>query len=230
MFQEEAVARLSEVRFAVRGKDKGVVLMKSCVNRFNTGLVALLVMGLLSASVQGQPAEEVPEDAKLTARKAELIGLLDADLRSLAERSRRDRRIAGWTVLGLGIGSGIGGMTVLAVSDGGDARIVGASLLGGGALLSGLSLLPFKLRGEAERIYDQFSEMPSVTPGETHQKLVLGESRFEGLAEKKRTKRKIGGISSLATGTAALIIGLATDHYGHGGGNLGLHRLGDRRH
>jgi hypothetical protein len=104
--------------------------------------------------------------------------------------------------LGLGIGSGLGGAATLAFGEGDDARIVGLSLLGGGALLSGLSLLPFKLRGESERIYAEFNRMPADTPAQVQQKYVYWNRRFEELAQKRRQGRIIGGITSIAVGVA----------------------------
>ncbi|MDX1639839.1 MAG: hypothetical protein R3281_17900, partial [Balneolaceae bacterium] len=92
-----------------------------------------------------------------------LIGLLDSSLGSLSETNRRGRMVGGYVLLGLGIGTGLGGAATLAFGEGDDARIVGYSLIGGGVVLSGLSLIPFRVKSETERFYEEFRSMPANT-------------------------------------------------------------------
>ena len=73
-------------------------------------------------------------------------------------------------LLGFGVGTALGGAATLAFGEGDDARIVGYSLLGGSALFSGLSLIPFNIRTEAERINKEFEGMPERTQREIQQK------------------------------------------------------------
>jgi len=135
-----------------------------------------------------------------------LVGMLNNSLKSLADMDRRGRKTGGYVLLGLGIGSGLGGAATLAFGEGDDARIVGFSLLGGGALLSGLSLLPFRIKSETERIYGEFSRMPEDGPAQIHQKYIYWDRRFEELADKRRNGRIIGGITSIAAGVTGFIV------------------------
>jgi hypothetical protein len=141
-----------------------------------------------------------------------LLGLLEQSFQSLADDGRRGRRTGGFVLLGLGIGSAVGGAATLAFGEGDDARIVGYSLLGGGAFFSGLSLLPFKIKTESERIYQQFNQMPENTPREIRQKYAYWDRRFGELARKWRRERIIGGISSIvSTGIASIAIAQSSD-------------------
>lgn len=146
------------------------------------------------------------QDTLTTDQERALLDVLDTSLQSLAASSRRGRRIGGYTLLGLGIGAGVGGAATLAFGEGDDARIVGLSLIGGGALLSGLSLIPFKLRGESERIYAEFNRMPAGAPDQVQQKYIYWDRRFEELAQKRRQGRIIGGITSIAVGVATGLV------------------------
>lgn len=179
------------------------------------GVVALILWGLLSADSMAQLRADigtpvafviVAQDTLSTDPELLLIDLLDTSLHSLAEQSRRGRRIGGYTLLGLGIGSGLGGAATLAFGEGDDAQVVGYSLLGGGALLSGLSLLPFKLRGESERIYTAFSQAPADTPDQIHYKYFYWDRRFEEFSQKRRKDRIVGGITSIVVGTVAGVL------------------------
>jgi len=130
-----------------------------------------------------------------------LIDLLKSSFQSLADKDRQGRMIGGYVLLSLGIGSGIGGAATLAFGEGDDARIVGYSLLGGGALLSGLSLIPFKVKSESEHINAEFNRTPAETPAQIHQKFYYWDNRFQAWAEKSKRGRIIGGISSIVTGS-----------------------------
>jgi len=189
--------------------------MKALECTLRIGLVILVVLGLLVTESRAQlrAGTEMPAlsvmpapDTLSTDQARVLIGLLGTSFQSLAEKSRRGRRIGGYTLLGLGIGAGVGGAGTLAFGEGDDARIVGLSLLGGGALLSGLSLIPFKLRGESERIYAEFNRMPADTPAQIQQKYVYWNRRFEELAQKRRQGRIIGGVTSIAVGVATGLV------------------------
>lgn len=173
-----------------------------------TGLAALIMMSVVVADLHAQPLSGSSAAATISARDSEqeqrLIDLLDVSLLSLSDLSRRNRRIGGYVLLGLGVGTGIGGVATLAFGESDDARIVGVSLLGGAALLGGLSLLPFKIPGEVERIHQEFSGMPENTPDQIRQKFYYGDRRFEELAEQKRRGRFIGGGASLLVGVANL--------------------------
>ena len=173
-----------------------------------TGLGALLVVGVVASNLHAQPLSVSSAASAVSARDSEheqrLIDLLDASLLSLSDLSLRNRRIGGYVLLGLGAGMGIGGLATLAFGESDDARIVGVSLLGGAALLGGLSLLPFRIPNEVERIHQEFSGMPEDTPDQVRQKFHYGDRRFEELAEKRRRGRFIGGGASLLVGVANL--------------------------
>lgn len=152
------------------------------------------------------------QDSVSAEQQAILLGLMDQSFQSLAEEGRRGRRTGGFVLLGLGIGSAVGGAATLAFAEGDDARIVGYSLLGGGALFSGLSLLPFKIKTESERIYIDFDQMPERTPREIHQKYMYWDRRFGELARKWRNERIIGGITSIVTaGITSIAIAHSSD-------------------
>jgi len=174
-----------------------------------TGLAALIMMSVVVTDLHAQSPAGSMAASMASARdaggEARLIELLDASLLSLSDRSRRHRRIGGYVLLGLGVGTGVGGVATLTFGKSDDARIVGVSLLGGAALLGGLSLLPFKIPGEVERIHQEFSEMPEDTPDQIRQKFHYGDRRFEELAETKRRGRLIGGGTSILIGVADLI-------------------------
>lgn len=187
--------------------------MKVLENPIRIGFTTLLLLGLFCTQGVAQPMssiqmpeESVAPDTLSTDQELLLIDVLGTSFQSLAEKSRRDRRVGGYVMLGLGIGSGLGGAATLAFGEGDDARIVGYSLLGGGALLSGLSLLPFKLKGESERIYAEFSQMPAGTPDQIHRKYFYWDRRFEELARKRRRERVIGGVSSIVVGGATGLV------------------------
>lgn len=139
------------------------------------------------------------QDSLSAEEQATLLNWMDHSFQSMAEEGRRGRRIGGYVLLGLGIGSAVGGAATLAFGEGDDARIVGYSLLGGGVLFSGLSLLPFKIKTESERIFEEFERMPEDTPREIQQKYIYWDRRFGELARKWRNERIIGGISSIVT-------------------------------
>jgi len=187
------------------------------------GLVLLLVVpGLLVADAsraqlradadRAAGAVVPAPDTISTNQERALVDLLSTSFQSLAAKSRRGRRVGGYALLGLGIGSGVGGAATLAFGEGDDARIVGLSLLGGGALLSGLSVLPFKLQGESERINAAFHQMPADTPAQIRRKYVYWDRRFEEFALKERQERIIGGVSSIAVGVVTgLVVAQGTD-------------------
>jgi len=135
-----------------------------------------------------------------------LIDVLHKSLQSLADKDREGRLIGGYVLLGLGIGSGLGGAATLAFGEGDDARIVGYSLLGGGAVLSGLSLIPFSIRSESEKLFAEFNKAPDNTPNQIHAKFYYWDRRFEELAQKRKKERIVFGISSIITGGVAAIL------------------------
>ena len=185
--------------------------MKALKSPVTSALVALIMMGLMGPDVKAQPLTGVPkesptfaQDAISTGQEAKWVELLDISLQSLSNKARRDRRIGGYVLLGLGVGTGFGGAATLAFGDGDDARTVGVSLLGGAALFSGLSLLPFKIPAEVERIYQEFGEMPGNTSDQVRQKFYYGDRRFEALAQKRRRERLVAGSVSILVGIANL--------------------------
>ena len=181
------------------------------MNPIRTGLVVLTMMSMVATDLQAQSRAELlaestvsSQDAISAGEEAKVIRLLETNLRSLSDRARHHRRIGGYVLLGLGVGTGIGGVATLAFGGGGDARVVGLSLLGGAALFSGLSLLPFKIPAEVERIYQEFGEMSENTADQVRRKFYYGDRRFEELAEKRRIGRLIGGSVSILVGLANL--------------------------
>lgn len=178
--------------------------MKTCESPTRIGLLVLIMMGLLCTELMAQPrtatGQAAAQDTISTDHEVLLIEMLNVSFKSLADEDRRGRQVGGSVLLGLGIGSGLAGGTILILGEGDDARIVGYSLLGGGALLSGLSLLPFKVRSESERIYAEFSRMPADTQEQVHQKYFYWNRRFEELAQKMRKGRIVGGITSIIVG------------------------------
>ena len=187
--------------------------MKTSERLTQISLVGLIMTSAISTDIKAQALTGILKESMVSARdtistrqEVKSIEVLNASLQSLSDKARRDRRIGGCVLIGLGIGSGIGGVATLAFGDGDDARIVGYSLLGGAAIFSGLSLLPFKIPSESERIYREFSRMPADTPDQVHQKFYYGDHRFEELAQKKRIERIISGSSSVLIGVISLIL------------------------
>lgn len=180
------------------------------------GLTVAMTSGLLVLQAAAQPSPDptlrtesvlMIRDTITTEQEVLLIDLLDGTFQSLADRDRLGRRIGGYVMLGLGVGSVIGGGVTLAVGEGDDARIVGYSLIGGGVLLSGLSLIPFSVRSEPERLYAEFSGMPSDAPGQIRSKYYYGDRRFEELARQRRQDRIIGGAITIAgAGAMSLLL------------------------
>ena len=177
-----------------------------------TGLVALIMMGIMVTDIKAQPLtgglkESLisAQDTIPTGQEAKWVELLNTSLQSLSNKARRDRQIGGYVLLGIGVGTGIGGAATLALGEGDDARIVGYSLLGGALFFGGLSLLPFKIPAESERIYQEFSEMSENTSDQVRQKFYYGDRRFEELAQKRRRERLIGGSVSILVGIANLV-------------------------
>jgi hypothetical protein len=183
--------------------------MRFLINFIRTGAGALIILCMAFTGIMGQPQPDfdLPEISKITGQDSItgnqenlLIDLLNNSLHSLAENDRRGRMTGGYVLLGLGIGSGIGGAATLAFGEGDGARIAGISLLGGGALLSGLSLIPFNIRTESERLYSDFRTDLGDQPDQNRQKIYYWERRFEELAEKNRRERIISGVSSILVG------------------------------
>ncbi len=141
-------------------------------------------------------------------QEAELNELLDTSLGSLADWSYRNRQVGGWVMVGLGAATAVAGVTVLAVADADteDADIIGWSLIGGGVVLGGLSLLPFKIRGESERVYDEYSAMASGTAAQARARFAYGDRSFEQLARNRRTERYVSGAILLAIGIGDLFV------------------------
>lgn len=167
------------------------------------GLTLLLSMAATEAVAQAPLADPPYRPAD---QEPELVQLLDASLGSLAEQTRQGRMIGGYVLIGLGAAAVVGGVATLAAWDDEDADVVGYSLIGGGVLLGTLSLLPFKLRDEVERIYDEFSEMPSGSAAEVRTKFAYGDRRFEELAGNRRTGRYISGAVLLGIGITELFV------------------------
>lgn len=151
------------------------------------------------------PAPIAPDTITVQQRDV-LLDLLNTSLQSLAEQDRRGRMIGGYVLLGLGAGSAVGGAVTLAVGEGEDADIVGYSLLGGGFLLSGLSLVPFKIKSEAEHLYADFNIDLETNPGQREQRYYYWDRRFQELAEKSRQGRIIGGITSIVAGGVSSLL------------------------
>lgn len=157
-------------------------------------------------AAQAQNPKHFPDRDTVSAEQvAVLTGLLDSSLASLAATERQGRMAGGYILLGLGAGSAIGGAVTLAVGEGDDARIVGYSLLGGSAVLAGLSLVPFRVRSESERLYASFRrELETLPAGLMDSRFYYWDRRFEELAQKSKQGRLIGGVTSIAT---AAVIG-----------------------
>lgn len=185
----------------------------------NVVLAASGISLLAGVSVaQSQTEKNISEGSKqspdtITTNQEEmLIDLLDSSLHSLSDKDREGRMIGGYVLLGLGKGTALGGAAVLAFGEGDDARTVGYSLIGGGALLGGLSLIPFKIKSETERIYAEFSRAPADTPEQIRRKFYYWDRRFEELAHKRKRERIIGGVTSIvAGGVASLLLVEGTD-------------------
>ena len=195
----------------------GEVVMKAFKRPTQIGFVALIMMSLVFTDIKAQPVTGFlkesmasAQDTMLTSKEAKSIELLDISLRSLSDKARHNRYIGGYAMIGTGIGLGIAGAATLAFGfpylDDDDARIVGYSFLGAGVLVSGLSLLPFKISSESERIYAEFSKMPADKPDQVHQKFYYGDRRFEELAQGKRRERLIVGSTSIIVGVASLLL------------------------
>lgn len=186
--------------------------MKSLGRFAKISLAALLTISMLFTTVKAQSATGLLNQSIVTAqdtlpasKEGAALEILNTSLKSLANQARRNRMIGGYVLLGLGVASGIGGATVLAFAESDDARIVGYSLLGGGVLLSGLSLIPFLTTPESERIYRAFSKMPEGTPDQVRQKFYYGDRRFQELADKSRRDRFIGGGTLILSGLTGAI-------------------------
>lgn len=184
--------------------------MKKFGSPIHIGLITLLILSVLFTKIKAQPDVGLFTESRVSIQdnvtknqEAKTIDLLDVSLKSLSDKALRDRRIGGYVLLSLGIGTGIGGAAVLAIGDD-DARTVGYALLGGGLLFGGLSALPFKIISERERIYREFSDLPADNPDQIRQKFYYGERRFEELAQKNRKQRLISGCVSIATGFSSL--------------------------
>lgn len=173
-------------------------------------LTLLLLTPGTEAIAQGPGVRppEAPASAPRAAadQESELVELLDVSLGSLADRSRRGRQVGGYVMIGLGAATAVGGAITLAVWDDEDADIVGYSLIGGGIILGGLSILPFKIRGEVERVYEEFSEMPASAPAQVRTKFAYGDRRFQELAQNRRTERYVGGAILLGVGISDLFL------------------------
>lgn len=133
---------------------------------------------------QSRASVAIVQDTISSNQEAILIDLLSNSLQSLANRDRQGRMVGGYVLVGLGIGSAVGGAVTLAAGESDDARIVGYSLLGGGALLSGLSLVPFKVKTESEQMYAEFNRDLGEKSNQNRQKFYYWDRRFEELAEK----------------------------------------------
>lgn len=186
--------------------------MNSYSHIISISCAVLLLAAMMTAPAQAQfreaavtalavaQGDTLPEDRDLM-----LVGLIDNSLGSLADNDRRMRRTGGHVLLGLGMGAAVGGAATLAFGEGDDAKIVGWSLIGGGALLSGLSLIPLKTKSETERLYQEFEEMPSDTPGQIRSKYLYWDNRFAELADKRRMERIIGGVTTIVTAGATTL-------------------------
>ncbi|MCG2588841.1 hypothetical protein [Rhodohalobacter sulfatireducens] len=168
-----------------------IITLFSYTEAFSQYRASLVEKSLLSSSIQDSVTAEQQEI---------LLGLMDQGFQTLSDQGRRGRRTGGFVLLGLGAGTAVGGAATLAFGEGDDARMVGYSLLGGGALLSGLSLIPFNIRSESERLNEEFEQMPERTPREIQQKYVYWDRRFSELAQKWRRERIIGGVTTIVSG------------------------------
>ena len=140
--------------------------MKKFGSYIHIGLITLLVLSLLFTEIKAQPTAGLFTESRVFVQdnvtknqEAKTLELLNISLKSLSDKALRNRRIGGYVLLGLGIGTGIGGAAVLASAGDDDARTVGYALLGGGLLFGGLSALPFKISSEPERIYREFKDL-----------------------------------------------------------------------
>jgi MFS family permease len=181
---------------------------------FLPGFIILVVLvTFLAADGAAQPVSGtvfpdaskniIEPDTITQSQEAILMDMLNSSLSSIADKDRRGRMIGGYTLLGLGAGSLIGGAVTLAVADNDDARIVGYSLMGGGVLLGGLSLVPFKVKSDAERLYADFRRDLRENEGENSQRYYYWDRRFEELANQIKRERLIGGAISIAAGAVA---------------------------
>lgn len=160
--------------------------------------------------------QSIGQDTVTKRQEVVLIDLLDNSLQTLADKDRQGRMIGGYVLLGLGAGSVVGGAVTLAVGEGDDARIVGYSLLGGGVLLGGLSLLPFKLKSESEHLYAEFRREFEQDVDRNPQEYYYWDRRFEALAEKSKQQRIIGGVTSIVAGgvtSLALVEGSGREQF-----------------
>jgi hypothetical protein len=168
-----------------------IITLFSYTEAFSQYRSSLVEKSSLSSSIQDSVTAEQQEI---------LLGLMDQGFQTLSDHGRRGRKTGGFVLLGLGAGTVVGGAATLAFGEGDDARMVGYSLLGGGALLSGLSLIPFNIRTETERLNEEFEKMPEKTPREIQQKYIYWDRRFSELAQKWRRERIIGGVTTIVSG------------------------------
>jgi hypothetical protein len=149
----------------------------------------------------------IPADTISAHQERMLLDLLDTSLNSLADTERRGRKTGGYILLGLGTAMAIGGGVTLAVSDDKDTDIVGYSLLGTGAFMGGLSLLPFRIISQSERNYKEFKRMSAGSAEQMERKFRYWDRRFEEIAEQAYRDRMIGGATLLvASGITSWLI------------------------
>lgn len=161
-------------------------------------LIGLILMIPLTGHTSTARTLEAPlPDTSATLQQQLLIGLLHSDFHTLAEEDRRGRRIGGYVLVGLGAASVAGGGATLAFGEGNEARTVGLALIGGGGALAGLSLIPFRVRSDTERLFAEFRDMPAEASADIYAKYTFGDRRYQELAQKRRTERLTGGIASL---------------------------------
>jgi hypothetical protein len=170
---------------------------------------ALFLLGAVLAAFpgtsRGAPPGASERPALDAARTERALGLLETNLRRMAEAKRAERIAGGYALGGLAVASGVAGAVVLAADLGDDPGKTGGLLLGLGAVSGGVSLFDFRVASGAERLYLDFHDAPHDTDEEKARLLAWGDERFAQLVARRKRFRVMSGVASMLLGASTLL-------------------------
>jgi hypothetical protein len=190
--------------------------MKMFPRKVLTAITVLVFCNAFSSRVSGEEGPPVHSAAHVrqAGQTPERISLAERYLFRLSEKSRKARRLVGWTGLGVGAVGIVGGLVMLSENEEDDwlglAELSGAIMVSAGAISALGGAISLAVVSPSERAYKRIR--PIQDPAMREQACA---DALASLAKKARTWRMIAGGFGCAAAAAGAVLAAKEDASGY---------------
>ncbi len=172
--------------------------------------IAVLALGLMLESIVSPGVARAAEGYS----DRDLVHALDVKFDSLATTALRGRVVGGWTLIGLGVTSGVGAASTSASVDP-TWRSTAVAFGGLGGIFLTAGALVLLLPRAVETFPAEYRKMPEETPEQLKKKLIAGELQLSQISKEAAHGRVISGATSIGMGLgyAAWFLAREGDQY-----------------